>query len=66
MLPIQPYRNEPDYSFRDGQVAGHTSLGDAGGDALISEPVSSQELDNWLAAHRTVLMAEVRKQTQGR
>jgi len=66
MLAIQPYRNEPDYSFPDGQVAGYTSLGYAGGDALISEPVSSQELDNWLAAHHTVLMAKVRKQTQGR
>ena len=66
MLAIRPYHNEPDYSFPDGQVAGYTSLGYSGGDTLVSEPVTTRELDSWLVAYRTVLLTKIRKQTQGR
>ncbi len=66
MLGMQPYRNEVDYSFPDGQAAGFTSLGYSGGDTLISEPASAQQLGDWLVAHRTVLLEKVRRQTQGR
>jgi hypothetical protein len=66
MLAIRAYRNEPDYSFPDGQVAGYTSLGYSGGDTLVSEPVTTRELDSWLVAYRTVLLTKIRKQTQGR